>query len=94
MFADKQSVHGQERERFVGALVAGDGAAGGKELLGVLAGIVAGNRNIALFLSVLPQATADELLLFIGCFQIPMYLTPILLGRFYQPRNAVEPRQP
>lgn len=47
-------------------------------------GIVAGNRNIALFLSVLPQATADQLLLFIGCFQIPMYLTPFLLGRWYK----------
>jgi len=47
-------------------------------------GIVAGNRNIALFLSVLPQATADQLLLFIGCFQIPMYLTPFLLSRWYK----------
>lgn len=47
-------------------------------------GIVAGNRNIALFLSVLPQATADELLLFIGCFQIPMYLTPFVLARWYK----------
>ena len=26
----------------------------------------------------------DPLLLFIGCYQIPMYLTPILLGRFYR----------
>lgn len=47
-------------------------------------GIVAGNRNIALFLSVLPQATADELLLFIGCLQIPMYLTPFVLARWYR----------
>lgn len=46
-------------------------------------GIVAGNRNVALFLSVLPQATADQLLLFIGCFQIPMYLTPFVLSRWY-----------
>jgi arsenite transporter len=47
-------------------------------------GIVAGNRNIALFLSVLPQTTADQLLLFIGCYQIPMYLTPVLLSGFYR----------
>jgi arsenite transporter len=47
-------------------------------------GITAGNRNAALFLSVLPQATADELLLFIGCFQIPMYLTPFVLARWYR----------
>jgi hypothetical protein len=47
-------------------------------------GIVAGNRNIGLFLSVLPAATANDLLLFIGCFQIPMYLTPFLLTRWYR----------
>jgi ACR3 family arsenite transporter len=46
-------------------------------------GIVAGNRNIALFLSVLPDATVDPLLLYIGCYQIPMYITPAVLGRFY-----------
>lgn len=46
-------------------------------------GIAAGNRNVALFLSVLPAQTADTLLLFIGCFQIPMYLTPIILTRWY-----------
>ena len=53
-------------------------------------GIVAGNRNVALFLSVLPQATADELLLFIGCFQIPMYLTPFMLSGWY--RRIGKPR--
>lgn len=46
-------------------------------------GIVAGNRNIALFLSVLPAETMRDLLLFIGCYQVPMYMTPVLLGRFY-----------
>ncbi len=46
-------------------------------------GIVAGNRNIALFLAALPAAVTDPLLLFIGCYQIPMYLTPLLLGRLY-----------
>lgn len=46
--------------------------------------IVAGNRNIALFLTALPAAATDPLLLFIGCYQIPMYLTPILLGRLYR----------
>jgi len=48
--------------------------------------IVAGNRNIALFLTALPVSVTDPLLLFIGCYQVPMYLTPILLGRFYRPR--------
>lgn len=47
-------------------------------------GIVAGNRNIALFLTVLPGDAVDPLLLFVGCYQIPMYLTPVVLGRFYR----------
>jgi arsenite transporter len=47
-------------------------------------GIAAGNRNIALFLSVLPHETADALLLFIGCYQVPMYLTPFLMERWYR----------
>lgn len=68
--------------------------ASGRAELAAPLGIVAGNRNIALFLAALPTSVTDPLLLFIGCYQIPMYLTPILLGRFYQPRNAVEPRQP
>jgi len=41
--------------------------------------IVAGNRNIALFLIVLPPEVAGPLMIFIGCYQIPMYLTPMVL---------------
>lgn len=48
--------------------------------------IIAGNRNIALFLVALPAAITDPLLLFIGCYQIPMYLTPILLRPLYASR--------
>lgn len=56
-------------------------------------GIVAGNRNIALFLTVLPQDVVDPILLLIGCFQIPMYLTPAVLGRFYRrPARTLTPR--
>jgi len=47
--------------------------------------IYAGNRNIALFLIVLPEAVAAPLLIFIGCYQIPMYLTPVLLTRLPKP---------
>ena len=71
--------------------------AGGKQRLAVPLAIVAGNRNIALFLTALPVGVTDPLLLFIGCYQIPMYLTPILLGRFYRgivdtnPRDSVAP---
>lgn len=46
--------------------------------------IIAGNRNIALFLVALPADVTDPLLIFIGCYQVPMYLTPILLRRFYR----------
>ncbi len=58
--------------------------ASGSEATVAPLGIVAGNRNIALFLSVLPAALADELLLFIGLYQIPMYLTPLVMAPFYR----------
>jgi len=48
-------------------------------------GIAAGNRNIALFLVALPPEVMDPLLIFIGCYQLPMYLTPILLKPLYRP---------
>lgn len=51
--------------------------------------VTAGNRNIALFLVALPASVTDPLLLFIGCYQIPMYLTPLMLHRFY---GAAVPR--
>ena len=43
----------------------------------------AGNRNVALFLGVLPLGMASELFLFIGLYQIPMYLTPAVMGWVY-----------
>lgn len=46
--------------------------------------IGAGNRNIALFLVALPPDILAPLMVFIGCWQLPMYLTPILLPRLYQ----------
>ena len=46
--------------------------------------IIAGNRNMALFLTALPVSVTDPMLLFIGCYQIPMYLTPLLLGKLYR----------
>ncbi|WP_136657997.1 hypothetical protein [Nitratireductor sp. XY-223] len=46
--------------------------------------VSAGNRNIALFLAALPAGVMEPLLLFIGCYQVPMFLTPILLRRFYR----------
>lgn len=49
----------------------------------VCTGVVSGNRNIALFLAVLPAVQMESLLLFIACYQIPMYLTPLIGGLFY-----------
>jgi arsenite transporter len=51
--------------------------------------IIAGNRNIALFLVALPAGITDPLLLFIGCYQIPMYLTPILMKPLYTSRAEI-----
>ena len=45
--------------------------------------IGAGNRNIALFLVALPPDILAPILVFIGCWQLPMYLTPILLPALY-----------
>ncbi len=47
-------------------------------------GVVAGNRNVALFLGALPPALVEDLLLFIGCYQVPMYLTPLLMTALYR----------
>ncbi len=47
-------------------------------------GVVAGNRNVALFLGALPPALVEDLLLFIGCYQVPMYLTPLLMTTVYR----------
>lgn len=46
--------------------------------------IVTGNRNVALFLIALPPDITGPLLVFIGCYQIPMYLTPIVMKRVYR----------
>ena len=45
--------------------------------------IVAGNRNMAIFLTALPASVTDPLLLFVACYQVPMYLTPVFLRPFY-----------
>ncbi len=44
-------------------------------------GVYAANRNIALFLIALPAEAAAPLMVFIGCYQVPMYLTPLVLTR-------------
>lgn len=54
-----------------------------KAVAGPLA-IGAGNRNIAIFLVALPPEVIAPLMIFIGCWQLPMYLTPMLLPRLYR----------
>lgn len=41
--------------------------------------IAGSNRNLALFLAALPAAQTDTLLLFVGAYQVPMYLSPLIL---------------
>jgi hypothetical protein len=53
--------------------------------------VVAGNRNIALFLVALPEAVTGPILIFIGCYQVPMYLTPILMRSIYGPGQESDP---
>ncbi len=53
-----------------------------RDVAGPLA-IGAGNRNIAIFLVALPPELLAPLMVFIGCWQLPMYLTPMLLPRLY-----------
>lgn len=49
--------------------------------LPIVLGVMTGNRAVAIFLTALPASTYQPFLLFIACYQIPMYLTP-LLGSF------------
>lgn len=66
----------------------------GRKTIAAPLGIAAGNRNIGLFLTALPAGVTDSLLLFIGCYQIPMYLTPLVLGPYYRKRAAALSRHP
>ena len=45
--------------------------------------VVSGNRNFALFLIALPASTTEPLLIFLGCYQVPMYLTAVIMRRLY-----------
>ncbi|MEY8827714.1 hypothetical protein AB9K34_04755 [Sedimentitalea sp. XS_ASV28] len=46
--------------------------------------LVAGNRNVSLFFVALPPDVTAPLLVFLGCYQLPMLLTPVLLARAYR----------
>jgi BASS family bile acid:Na+ symporter len=46
--------------------------------------LMAGNRNMALIMAVLPADIAAALLLFFALYQVPIYLTPILARPLYK----------
>lgn len=46
-------------------------------------GLLSGNRNMALFLAVLPAATEPGILLFFALCQFPLFLSPFLLRPVY-----------
>lgn len=45
--------------------------------------LAAGNRNIALYLVAVPPDVMGPIMIFVACWQLPMYLTPILLPALY-----------
>ncbi|MBR0674853.1 hypothetical protein GXW77_01555 [Roseomonas alkaliterrae] len=47
-------------------------------------GLLAGNRNMALYLAVLPAATDERILIFFALCQFPLFLSPFLLGPVYR----------
>ena len=53
--------------------------------------LMAGNRNIALFLAALPDHSIGFLTLFVAVYQVPMYLTPLFAGPLY--RRMMGPRK-
>ncbi|KIC47316.1 hypothetical protein RA28_06650 [Ruegeria sp. ANG-S4] len=46
--------------------------------------LIAGNRNVALFFVALPPEVTAPIMVFIGAYQIPMYLTPLIMRRMYR----------
>jgi len=48
------------------------------------AGLMSGNRNMALYLAVLPATTDPRTALFFGLCQIPLFLSPFLLRPLYR----------
>ncbi|UFN49564.1 hypothetical protein LPC08_02650 [Roseomonas sp. OT10] len=54
------------------------------------AGLLSGNRNMALYLAVLPASTDPVVLLFFALCQFPLFLSPFLLRPVYQALRASE----
>ena len=56
------------------------------------AGLMAGNRNMALYLAVLPASADHRIALFFALVQFPLFLSPFLLGPIYR-RMAINIRR-
>lgn len=52
--------------------------------LALSAGLLSGNRNMALYLAVLPASTDARILLFFALCQFPLFLSPFLLRGLYR----------
>jgi BASS family bile acid:Na+ symporter len=52
--------------------------------LALSAGLLSGNRNMALYLAVLPASTDSRILLFFALCQFPLFLSPFLLRPLYR----------
>lgn len=48
------------------------------------AGLMGGNRNMALYLAVLPSGADPRIALFFALVQIPLFLSPFILGPIYR----------
>ncbi len=57
------------------------------------AGLLSGNRNMALYLAVLPAATDPRILLFFAMCQFPLFLSPFLLRPLYARLAGLPGRQ-
>ena len=55
------------------------------------AGLMSGNRNMALYLAVLPAAADPRIALFFGICQFPLFLSPFLLRPLYRRWLASSP---
>ncbi len=48
---------------------------------GLTIALMSGNRNMALIIAALPASAAEPFLLFLALYQLPIYATPLLMGR-------------
>ncbi|MBI0433934.1 hypothetical protein D9598_08895 [Roseomonas sp. KE0001] len=62
--------------------------------LGLSAGLLSGNRNMALYLAVLPATADARILIFCALCQFPLFLSPFLLRPVYRRLAPESPARP